>query len=126
MMMPLMKQTINLATSHVKTLVTLSVRFLTIIGGVFGADAESQAISHQNPHTIPQRALQPSQQPLSDSLLAGIASESSTGELKPRGALVESVGATQEEENLERPAQHACQTHLPSVITVTGSQGGAD
>jgi hypothetical protein len=126
MMMPLMKQKINLATIRVKTLVTVSVSFLTIIGGVFGADVESQILNHQNPHTTPHRTLQlsqTSQPPLSDSLLAGIASESSIGELKSKGALVEGIGATQEEENLERSAQHA---PLPKLATVTGSQGGAD
>jgi hypothetical protein len=126
MMMPLMKQKINLATIRVKTLVTVSVSFLTIIGGVFGADVESQILSHQSPHTIPHKTLQASQPPLSDSLLAGIASENSTGELKSRGALVEGIGATQEEENLERPAKHAYQPLLPKVVTATGSQGGAD
>lgn len=131
MMMPLMKQKINLATSRVRTLVTIAGSFLTIIGGVSGADVESQVLSHQNLHTIPHRAMQPSQTsqpPLSDSLLAGIASESSTGDLKSKGNLLEDIGVTQEAEDLERPSQHTYQAPplLPNVVTVTGSQGGTD
>jgi hypothetical protein len=126
--MQLMKQKINLATRSVRNLVTVSGSFLTIIGAVSAADAETQVLSPQNPSTIPHRAMQPSQssQSPNNSLLAELASQSSTGE-----HLRDGKGATPEAEDLTLLAQRTCQAMSPvkillPKIKVKGSQGGAD
>lgn len=128
-MMYLMKQKINLATSRVRNLVTVSGSFLAIIHGISATDLETQ-VSTPSTRTIPHRAVESSQSFINYSPISKLASQSSTGESLPGGNLPENKEATQDADDIALPNEPTCEA-LPPVktplsIVVSGSQGGAD